>query len=460
MFWSKTLPYALFLTAVITLPLLLNRKLARDVFSPFSYLLYYDFILLVFPAFIIEFTVSDEYLLQRLPVTILLIGTSFLFVWFGYSQKWGRILASVVPLVGFPSQRANVPWLRILMLYGVGWIGRVVVMQKGFSHLPNEEVMRWQFLSIMRDLGYFSTLSFVLLAYHVLHRLRARQRAVDYLFLVSLTLLELFAGSLYGGRSTIVLPLLLLAFTYSMAVRPIRWIILLPISFLAILVLGPALSQYRDVFYTSMQEGVTSRLEIVSRALDSLQSQEKGGRDEWLQGFDVLAQRTGTFESVMRVLDRVPSVVDYAWGDTFVPDLLTVFIPRALWADKPVYLTGRYFEVVFWDGVGDYSSVGTSVGITIPGELYFNFGWFGLFGVIIVGVILRTLHEREILYAKFERHNEVVRRHFTVFFMASMSGMISGYIAGGIRMGLVYLFFLAIVNWSWPQIFRYRVLRG
>jgi hypothetical protein len=67
--------------------------------------------------------------------------------------------------------------------------------------------------------------------------------------------------------------------------------------------------------------------------------------------------------------------------------LITAFIPRFLYPDKPLIQLGAWFALEAGIAYKNENGViNNSVGMTIPGELYLDFGWVGVFaGCILVG---------------------------------------------------------------------------
>ena len=64
------------------------------------------------------------------------------------------------------------------------------------------------------------------------------------------------------------------------------------------------------------------------------------------------------------------------------------FMPRVLWPSKPFSDRGQYFTARI-GGASDASLATTSTGQTAAGELYWNFGWFGVFiGMYLLGAAI------------------------------------------------------------------------
>jgi hypothetical protein len=105
-----------------------------------------------------------------------------------------------------------------------------------------------------------------------------------------------------------------------------------------------------------------------------------------------LLERTSVRGSVQMIVQRTGVDVKFQNGSTLTP-LLATFVPRIVWSDKPSVETGRVVnrefrvtEADFWD---------TYISPSIPGELYWNFGWPGiLIGMVVIGGALGTLGQR------------------------------------------------------------------
>jgi hypothetical protein len=72
------------------------------------------------------------------------------------------------------------------------------------------------------------------------------------------------------------------------------------------------------------------------------------------------------------------------------------FIPRFLWPEKPLIAKGSWFAVRIGQAyVRPDGGANNSVNMTIPGELYLNFGWSGvLLGSLLFGAFLAVLWTR------------------------------------------------------------------
>jgi len=114
--------------------------------------------------------------------------------------------------------------------------------------------------------------------------------------------------------------------------------------------------------------------------------------------FRLLNPDTINYDNFMIIISRVPHLLNYQYGLTYL-HLLIYPIPRLLWLSKPSPIgTGIFTEVFF---PGEYFA-GVTKGITLPGELYLNFGILGISaGMFLFGIFLRGLDN----YIKLNRSN-------------------------------------------------------
>ena len=95
-------------------------------------------------------------------------------------------------------------------------------------------------------------------------------------------------------------------------------------------------------------------------------------------------ERSSLKNSVTMIVTRTGNGVEYQGGHTLSP-LLTTFIPRLVWPDKPDVPTGRLVNQQFH--VSEQES--TNISPSHLGELYWNFGWPGvLIGMPLIGALL------------------------------------------------------------------------
>jgi hypothetical protein len=118
----------------------------------------------------------------------------------------------------------------------------------------------------------------------------------------------------------------------------------------------------------------------------------------------LIEQRVSTQQTVLSRLSTINQLTQVARvveEDGFLEggtlDYLGVaFIPRALWPEKPTIAKGAWFALrIGQANVMPDGQIVNSINMTIPGELYLNFGWMGVFlGLMLFGAIIAILWSR------------------------------------------------------------------
>jgi hypothetical protein len=166
--------------------------------------------------------------------------------------------------------------------------------------------------------------------------------------------------------------------------------IAMAIGFIALylVVVAPLVTNIRTATQRTEQTSVrvldTDALDTVSARL---QSQFRDDPAEYLN--------TWLKITMLRLADPVPAglVAGYAASGGLLRGagmdyILTSFVPRMFWHDKPVMDRGRYFTVVLGMASDEHTAT-TSSGQTAAGELFWNFGWFGvIIGMYLLGAVL------------------------------------------------------------------------
>ncbi|HSK70149.1 MAG TPA: hypothetical protein VK892_00530 [Pyrinomonadaceae bacterium] len=146
---------------------------------------------------------------------------------------------------------------------------------------------------------------------------------------------------------------------------------------------------FRSIKGTEEQVGVDQYTENIFATFE-----EVGKRDNVKtleQGFSSLAERLDTV-SVLAVVvsnyeDLKPYEEGYGLDNNIWKDTATFFIPRVVWADKPVASEPRLYSELYFD----YGE--NSFPITPMGDLLRNYGFWGVFlGMALLGFVLRLIY--------------------------------------------------------------------
>jgi hypothetical protein len=105
-----------------------------------------------------------------------------------------------------------------------------------------------------------------------------------------------------------------------------------------------------------------------------------------------------TIWSRMSNLNQMTNVVDLTVNNGFYEGktlsyFIYAFIPRFLWPEKPLIAKGRWFALEIGQAYEkEEGSVNNSINMTVPGEFYLNYAWFGLvIGCIVFGFFTALL---------------------------------------------------------------------
>jgi len=276
--------------------------------------------------------------------------------------------------------------LVILLYFGIGFIAAAILVLKsgGLSQFLNErETFRTEGISGQGYLVYPATHLLTQAVVVYMLYIFYTKKAVTKIHLLSIFLLlvvSIAPAFIMGFRGLIVLPILecLVIWNYKYKVLPILKMI--PISILLIV---------SFLIYGIVRE-IPPQFEVTpSMALEVIDK-----NPELVYAF--LARSKGT-EVVASEIKKLEETGEYELGYKSVIESFTIFIPGALWPDKPVPSSVRfttYFfgdELAFSRGVKQESWGGISP--TILGEAYWHFGWFGVtIGLALFGAIIRKIY--------------------------------------------------------------------
>lgn len=146
-------------------------------------------------------------------------------------------------------------------------------------------------------------------------------------------------------------------------------------------------------------------------------------------------------QGLMLVLDEVPENIDYQYGKTFLHSLY-VFAPRIIFPSKPdVPSVGGWFAQKTFPHLR-----AGGFGITLPGELYLNFGMIGIiFGMFIYGMSCKIFY----IFFKLNQNNRsaVLLYSFTLFWIITLSyKYFYLFFAQYLKFVLLYIIAMAVIT--------------
>jgi hypothetical protein len=208
---------------------------------------------------------------------------------------------------------------------------------------------------------------------------------------------ELLWGLISGSKGMFLQNFIVLAVVSSFVQRRLnlRWLVL---PFFLLVLLYPVSDAYRSVVHGRDAQEVTSlggAVEAGRMALRELASPGSNPGYSWRDGVNSTLGRIDLLTCVAEVLTLGPraGIVKgnvHWWMLPIYP-----FVPRFLWPSKPMFDEGAWFTVALQGGSGDAATIGTSIAVTYPGDLYLRFGLPGiLVGMFVLGVAAQWFTNR------------------------------------------------------------------
>ena len=218
-------------------------------------------------------------------------------------------------------------------------------------------------------------------------RLWTKEKNKKYrLYALSLCVLNVYCALKFAYvRGMILLPIISLMAGYFLGLGKVKYIFtyrILPyiIIFILFFQVFKQLSFYRthfiDAFYATEER--TSDDDDIPDINESESDESKGGAIDRLSN---IAQITNCI--------KLTKLKGFYAGKASEP-LVIAIIPRIFWPEKPQISLGTWFAIEIGIAyVNDEGHANNSVNMTIPGELYLDFGWIGvIIGCFLVGCLL------------------------------------------------------------------------
>ena len=169
--------------------------------------------------------------------------------------------------------------------------------------------------------------------------------------------------------------------------RRIRLVNILVVGIPLLVVTFGVLNVYRAHVRSTAATGPRTIDEGLGRIWDSLEYRSADSSLTTSAAFSLLDRQFGV-DTLALVVKYTPERADFSLGKPYLLMPLHVFVPRALWADKPInYITGA-FEDIYAPGWKD-----TYTSPHVMSDLYCNFHLFGIVGgMFIIGLVLKLIY--------------------------------------------------------------------
>ncbi len=275
----------------------------------------------------------------------------------------------------FPSPSS----VALLTTFGVSLGGVVIAFSLGTYGYISDPAAVASGASFNQLLGVVGTIgNFVVIATAVSYYATSEPRLLR--LLVLFVTIEMTIGIVGGNKRTSLLPLLFVFGAYVLARRRLPLIAVAMVTFFFFVFVIPMNLSYR--------EGVRAQSLAPSEALEAAVSAplelELTAIAE--NARDYISTRFRSIDSVALIVDQTPSTFPYAGGKNYALLPAIAVIPRALWPDKPQLDDAAEFTQTYAQRPAEIRS---STQLTQMGDLYRNFGYFGMFaGMFGVGLLV------------------------------------------------------------------------
>lgn len=337
--------------------------------------------------FFMSFVQDQEY---DLPLTMVVIMLGYIGLTVGFfiplGRKLGIAAGNVLPNGEWKTENLLFPGFVLLILGFFNNIFGYVVGVLGYQKLA--EIGQYDGLLFLMTLLWLQ-------ASFLLWLVLFKRKKMDFRAVLTGSVLVItgLLKALYAGNRGGLLQLFILIFmAYLLAGRQfkLKQAVVAGTSLILVIFVGMIYgTTFRSIKGSEEQVGMERYTENIVATFE-----EVGKRDNLKtleQGVSSLAERLDTV-SVLAVVvsnyeDLKPYEEGYGLDNNIWKDTVTFFIPRAVWADKPVASEPRlYSELYFNYGENSFP-------ITPMGDLLRNFGFTGVFlGMVLLGGILRLIY--------------------------------------------------------------------
>jgi hypothetical protein len=145
--------------------------------------------------------------------------------------------------------------------------------------------------------------------------------------------------------------------------------------------------------------------------------------------------RADFIHQIAYIHSMTPSVIPYQFGRTY-SFFAVALIPRIIWPDKPLAGNANGFYAVTYGVTTEEGAKASTFGVSILGEAFINFGWLGIFLVMLLQGILIGVFQHSFGSAASGAGGQAVFLAFFVYFLNGI-GSSAEIMFGGILQNLV-----------------------
>ena len=368
-----------------------------------------------------DFLLEAQYL-AVLTVVVPLVS----YRWFARLHKVPRRFLPHVPGVAVEVSDKTL-LIFCLALFGFDWAARLF-------NIPLESLGTFAgFLSKTSELAIF------LLTWHWLGPAPTLPKWTRWLLILGLTFDVVYSAMFSYMRGEVAYPLFAFFLAFLMRKAVTRRVVV--IASLVLIVF----SFFYKVTGDTRGEDIfgTERIEVILSGFlgdhsDSVLAGNNEGGDSALMSLIARGCNFGQLSQVARVADEE----GLYYGRT-LEYLSYAFIPRLIWPEKPLITPGQWFAEKIGHGSRiSETQFSNSINMTVAGELYLNFGWFGaVAGLALMGFLYAVFWESTDFYGK--RNNPIGHGLAISILLQAIGGSSAGAI-----LQLIF-FYLGMLSISW-----------
>jgi hypothetical protein len=279
------------------------------------------------------------------------------------------------------------PTLRILVMLAISLASMAYMLKHGLvvGNFTNSEFQRHPpsaliiLLTDMLDLSWIGILIFLAIP-------GKKRPGLETTLVLSVAVLALGTRlAVTGGKIALIQPVLEAAIVIHYARRRLRIWEMLAIGLPTLAIAFGIVNYYRFVI-VGTRGSPQGAAEVMDRASDSLQS-GRGGEQH--SALEQMIERDAGVDALAVVMKYTPHPFPYDYGKSLI-DVPLMFVPRALWNEKPVYAPSFVFEQTYLGQPYYYRGFSS---IQLIADMYRNFGIYGILGgMFLLGVFLRALY--------------------------------------------------------------------
>jgi predicted small integral membrane protein len=216
---------------------------------------------------------------------------------------------------------------------------------------------------------------------------------------------------------------------------------------LIVLFLSPVKADYREqVWYGGApavaEESSAGKARFwIEQASEYWQDTLSGSRD-LTEATSSATGRADFTHQIAHIHSMTPSVVPFQYGGTY-SYFAVALIPRVLWPDKPQAGNANGFFAVTYHLTDEEGATRTAFGVSLIGEAYINFGWYGVVLMMLFQGLVISLLEHIFGDARSGAGGQAVFIAFFIFFLNGI-GSSAEILFGNILQNLLCGYFLLL----------------